>query len=100
MSSPGPFSKNSTLTLLLERIPLIGQITAGVLAITGNTDEAWRALWSSSKFTVVTAAAVWGFTKWGIVGGVAGAVLSYGGLIAGYVMFGYFIMYKMFEKGM
>ncbi|KAF5563483.1 cnvh-domain-containing protein [Fusarium napiforme] len=77
------FSKNGAVTKFCEQIPVVGHVTAGIQAIAGNTEEAKRALATSTGNLVSTVGAVGGFVVGGPPGAVAGGAL--GGLAGTYV---------------
>ncbi|KAL5589122.1 hypothetical protein FOBRF1_015650 [Fusarium oxysporum] len=77
------FSKNGAVTKFCEQIPVVGHVTAGIQAIAGNTEEAKRALATSTGNLVSTVGAVGGFVVGGPPGAVAGGAL--GGLAGTFV---------------
>ncbi|KAL6364101.1 hypothetical protein LRP88_03534 [Fusarium phalaenopsidis] len=77
------FSRNGSVTKFFEQIPVVGHVTAGIQALAGNTEEAKRALATSTGNLVSTAGAVGGFFVGGPPGAVAGG--SLGGLVGTYV---------------
>ncbi|KAL8746258.1 MAG: hypothetical protein Q9184_007772 [Pyrenodesmia sp. 2 TL-2023] len=66
------FSRDGAVTTFCEKIPVVGHVTAGIQALSGNPEHAKRALATSTGSLVTTAGAVGGF----LVGGPPGAVLG------------------------
>ncbi|KAG9064532.1 hypothetical protein KI688_003722 [Linnemannia hyalina] len=70
------FSRDGSVTCILEKIPVVGYGVATVQAITGNPDHAKRALATSTNSLITTAGAVGGFVVGGPLGAVAGGALA------------------------
>lgn len=70
------FSRDGAVTVFCEKIPVIGHVTAGIQAVSGNPEHAKRALASSTGALVTTAGAVGGFVVGGPVGAVAGGATA------------------------
>ena len=88
------FGANGRVTMVVEGLPVLGQVIAGTQLISGHTREAKRALARSTKSTVMgtvaAAGAITGGAALGAYGAAAGfgaaaatAIGLYGGAVAG-----------------
>lgn len=81
------FSRDGSVTRVLEKVPIVGYGVAGVQALAGNPEHAKRALATSTNGLLTTAGAVGGMLVGGPVGAVAGgAAASQLGMVTEYAI--------------
>ncbi|KAL8917371.1 MAG: hypothetical protein Q9208_007989 [Pyrenodesmia sp. 3 TL-2023] len=70
------FARDGAVTTFCEKIPVVGHVTAGIQALSGNPEHAKRALATSTGSLVTTAGAVGGFFAGGPPGAILGAAAA------------------------
>ncbi|KAJ9645336.1 hypothetical protein H2201_008414 [Coniosporium apollinis] len=70
------FSRDGVVTTFCEKIPVVGHVTAGIQALAGNPDHAWRALATSTGALGTLGGIVAGFVVGNIPGAIAGGALG------------------------
>ncbi|CAN9172085.1 unnamed protein product [Alternaria alternata] len=70
------FARDGSVTLICEKLPVIGYVTAGVQLVAGNPDHAKRAAATATNSTLKVGGAAVGFAVGGPLGAVADATVG------------------------
>jgi hypothetical protein len=70
------FARDGSVTLICEKLPVIGYVTAGVQLVAGNPDHAKRTAATATNSTLKVGGAAVGFAVGGPLGAVAGATVG------------------------